>query len=104
MADDGIFEIAQMKVRAGEKEAFAEAAKKSLEIIAAAPGCRSVRFFDCIEEEAEPIFFVNWDRVEDHTNFRESESFAEYRSHVAPFFAETPAARHYLPQGSVGSY
>jgi heme-degrading monooxygenase HmoA len=102
MADDGIYEIAQLHLVPGEKETFASAAAAALDILAAAPGCRGARFFECVEEEAEPIFLINWDRVEDHTAFRESESFAGYRSHISPFFAELPVARHYVPRVTVG--
>jgi heme-degrading monooxygenase HmoA len=102
MADDGIYEIAQLHLVPGEKESFATAAAAALEIIAAAPGCRGARFLECVEEEAEPIFLINWDRVEDHTAFRESETFADYRSHISPFFADLPAARHYVPRVDVG--
>lgn len=98
MADDGIYEIAQLHVTPGEKEAFAAAAAKAIEIINAQPGCRGGRFLDCVEEEAEPIFLINWDRVEDHSAFRESESFGEYRGHIAPFFTDLPVARHYVPR------
>lgn len=103
MADDGIHEIAQLHIKPGQKEAFLAAAEGALEIISAAPGCRSAKFFDCIEEETEPVFIINWDRVEDHSAFREGDSFAEYRSHISPFFAELPAARHYLLQATAGS-
>jgi heme-degrading monooxygenase HmoA len=95
MADDGIYEIAQLHINPGRKEEFLGAAEKALAVIGAAPGCRSAKFFDCVEENTEPIFFVNWDRVEDHSTFRESEQFAVYRSHISPYFAELPAARHY---------
>lgn len=95
MADDGIYEIAQLHINPGQKETFLAAAEKALAVIGAAPGCRSAKFFDCVEEETEPIFLVNWDRVEDHSAFRASEQFAEYRSHISPHFAELPTARHY---------
>lgn len=95
MADDGIYEIAQLHIKPGEKANFLAAAEKALAVIGAAPGCRSARFFDCVEEETEPIFFVNWDRVEDHSAFRESKQFGEYRSHISPYFADLPTARHY---------
>ena len=41
---------------------------------------------------------MGWDTLEDHTvGFRESPAFAEWRSHIGPFFDGQPEVDHYGP-------
>jgi heme-degrading monooxygenase HmoA len=96
MSDDGIYEIARLHIVPGRREEFTAAASQALEVLSAAPGCRSARLLHCMEEETEPIFFVHWDTVEDHTAFREAEAFAAYRAPIAGYFADAPSPTHYL--------
>ena len=67
---------------------FEAALTRAREVISAAPGFRSLA--PATGGSSRPdryLLLVEWETLEDHTvGFRESRAFAEWRSHIGPFF------------------
>jgi len=77
---------------------FEVAMKRAREVISASPGFRSLALHRGIEHPDRYLLLVEWDSLEAHTvGFRESPAFAEWRSHIGPFFASPPEVDHYDP-------
>lgn len=65
-------------------------------ILAETQGCRSVRMTRGIESPNRFVLLVEWDSVEAHeSNFRATERFQDWRSAIAPFFAQPPRVEHF---------
>jgi heme-degrading monooxygenase HmoA len=91
-----ILEHAVLDVVAGETERFEEAFRSAHPIIAAMPGCRSVRLERSIESPSRYLLLVEWDRLEDHTvGFRGSEEYQEWRRLLHHFYDPFPTVEHY---------
>jgi len=51
-----------------------------------------------VESPDRYLLLVEWESLEDHTvGFRESDRFAEWRSHIGPFFDAPPEVDHFGP-------
>ncbi len=93
-----ILEHAVITVRADSHQEFEVALTKAREVISASPGFRSLRLHRGVEFPDRYLLLVEWETLEDHTvGFRESERFAEWRSHIGPFFDSPPEVEHFDP-------
>ena len=93
-----ILEHALLTVRPDSHDEFEAAITRAREVIAAAPGFRSFALHRGVEAPDRYLLLVGWATLEDHTTgFRESPAFAEWRSHIGPFFDSPPVVDHYDP-------
>lgn len=92
-----ILEIADIRIQAGKQQEFEAAIKRGLEeVISRAKGYVSHQVQKCIETPERFVLMIQWQTLENHTvDFRESPAFAEWRGHVAPFFAGPPHVEHF---------
>jgi heme-degrading monooxygenase HmoA len=91
-----VLEVALIDVHPGQEEAFVASYQLGHPILAGTPGCRSVRMTRGIESASRFVLLVEWDSVEAHEqNFRNSERFAQWRSHIGPHFAVPPRVEHF---------
>jgi len=92
-----ILEIADIRIHAGQQEAFDEAIQLGLQtVIQKARGYRGFKVNKGIESPERYILMIFWDSLEDHTvHFRKSPAFAEWRDIVGPFFATPPVVEHF---------
>jgi heme-degrading monooxygenase HmoA len=91
-----IFEHALINIQPDSHAEFEAAITKAREVMAAAPGFRSFALHRGIEFPDRYLLLVGWESLEAHTEgFRESPAFAEWRSHISPFFASPPEVDHY---------
>jgi quinol monooxygenase YgiN len=88
-----IYELAQL--RSSDGDAMVVALPAALAVLRAAPGCGGASVRRCIEEPDRFVVTVEWDSVEAHIAFRESEAFAGYREPIGGLFAEPPVFAHY---------
>ena len=92
----GVLEVAQILVRPGTEDDFVAAYTGARPVLAATPGCRSVRMTRGVESPSRFTLLVEWDSVEAHeTNFRGTERFEQWRAAIGPHFAEPPVVEHY---------
>jgi heme-degrading monooxygenase HmoA len=92
-----ILEMADIRIRAGEQQAFHEAIQRGVTtVIAKATGYKSHQIVTGIESPERVVLMIWWETLENHTvDFRGSPAFAEWRAIVGPFFASPPAVEHF---------
>jgi heme-degrading monooxygenase HmoA len=92
-----ILELADIRIHAGQQEAFDEAIQRGLKsVIQQARGFRGFKVNKGIESPERYVLMIFWDTLEDHTvHFRQSPAFAEWRAIVGPFFASPPLVEHF---------
>ena len=82
-----ILEHALITVRPDSHLEFETALTKAREVISAADGFGSLRLLRGVESPDRYLLLVEWATLEAHmVGFRESEAFAEWRSHIGPYF------------------
>jgi quinol monooxygenase YgiN len=89
-------ERAEIPVKPGMEEAFAAAmAARGTAILAAAPGCASVRVGRGVENPGKFILLLEWDSVESHVALTKTPAFDEFKALVGPFFAGAANMEHF---------
>ena len=74
-------ERAEIPVKPGMEDAFAAAmAKRGTAILAAAPGCTSVRVGRGVDNPGKFILLLEWDSVESHTALTMTPAFDEFKA------------------------
>ncbi len=91
-----IIEIATMKIKPGQRQAFEAAWLRAEPIIAAAKGYVAHEMRRGIEAKDKYQLLVRWQTVEAHTEgFRQSEGYQAFRALIGEFFAEPPQVEHF---------
>lgn len=89
-------ERAEFPVVEGKEAELAAVLKdKAVAILAAAPGCSSVKAGRGVEDPSKFILVLEWDQVESHTAFTKTEEFGEFVGLVRPFFAGPSNMEHF---------
>ena len=91
-----ILEVAILDVKPSLGTEFESAFAQAESIISGMPGYISHELKRCIENPGRYLLLVNWACLEDHTvGFRESPAYAQWRSMVVGYFAQTPIVEHF---------
>ena len=92
-----ILEIADIRIPAGQNEAFEAAIQHGLaSVVSQARGFKGGKVNRSIESRERYILQISWDTLEDHTvGFRQGPLFAQWRAIVGPFFAAPPVVEHF---------
>jgi heme-degrading monooxygenase HmoA len=91
-----ILEVAVLKVRAGQAEAFENAFANAQHIISAVPGYVSHELRRCIEETDKYLLLVQWMKLEDHTiGFRQSRPYQDWKRLLHHFYDPFPTVEHF---------
>ena len=92
-----ILEIADIRIQPGQQAAFEAAVQRAVEtVLPKAKGVHGYKVNRCIESPERYVLEIFWDTLEDHTvGFRQGPLFAEWRSHIGPFFASPPHVEHF---------
>ncbi len=92
-----VLEVALIDITPGDEEKFIQEYAKARHLVAGTPGCRSVRMTRGIESPSRFVLLVEWDSVDAHlANFRQSDRFTHWRSHIGRYFAAPPVVEHVL--------
>lgn len=91
-----VLEVALIDVTPGSEQAFAEAYAQAKELVGDTPGCRSMRMTRGVETPTRFVLLVEWDSVEDHSVFRDSDRFPQWRALIGPHFAAPPHVEHFV--------
>jgi quinol monooxygenase YgiN len=90
-----ILEIAEIKIKENQADAFVKAVDAAVPNFKAAQGCVSFQLHREIENTHNFKLIVGWEKLEDHTKtFRESEGFTNWRNLVSEYFHEAPTVVH----------
>jgi heme-degrading monooxygenase HmoA len=92
-----IVEIADIRVRPEDKDAFSDAIRRAATtVLAKAGGYRRHAILACQETPGRFILHVEWETLEAHTvGFRQSPAFADWRAIIGPFFVQPPHVEHF---------
>lgn len=91
-----VLEVALIDVHPGSEETFTSAYDQAARLVADTPGCRSMRMTRGVETPTRFVLLVEWDAVEDHQSFRDSDRFPQWRALIGPHFAAPPQVEHYV--------
>lgn len=93
-----VLEHAVITIRPGTSSEFEAALAEASMILAASPGCRSLRLHRVVETPNRYVLLVEWESLEAHTvGFRQSEAFARWRGLIGPYFESPPVVEHLDP-------
>ena len=92
-----ILEIADITIDPANKNGFQQAVVAGIAAaIAPAKGFRGYKLNAGVEKPGRYILMIYWETLENHTvDFRGSDAFATWRSHVGPFFLQPPVVEHF---------
>jgi len=89
-----IVEIAEIDVRPGTEDDFCRGVKTATPLFLEARGCHRLELKRSIEHPRRFRLLVNWDAVQDHEHFRQTDAFTKWRSLVSDFFSAPPRVEH----------
>ena len=90
-----VLEVALIDVLPGSQDAFAQAYTTASSLVTDTPGCRSIRMTRGVETPTRFVLLVEWDSVEAHQVFRDSDRFPQWRALIGPHFAQPPHVEHF---------
>ncbi len=90
-----VLEIADIKVKDGTADGFADAVREGIKYVSDTPGFRSARLTRGVESPNRFVLLIEWDSVEAHNvGFRESDNFGRWRGVIGPFLDGAPYVEH----------
>ena len=94
-----VVEIATLFVKDEAESAFATAFGEAAAILTRQPGCRGLRWGKRVEPELAFMLAVDWDRIEDHFAFRETEDYKTFGGMFRDLLSKPPEVVHFEPTG-----
>lgn len=94
-----VLEVALIDVQAGHEAEFEAAFQQVRPAVADSPGCLSLRMTHGIETPTRFVLLVEWDSIEAHEGFRNSDRFGIWRGGIGPHFASPPQVEHFSDVG-----
>jgi len=90
-----VLEVALFDVTPGSEQAFTADFGTARVFVEDTPGFRSLRMTQGVETPTRFVLLVEWDAVEDHQAFRDSDRFPRWRALIGPHFANPPHVEHF---------
>ena len=92
-----ILEVAPLRIRAGQAQAFENSFREAQRIISSMPGYVSHELQRCLERTDEYILLVRWESVDAHeTGFRGSPQYQEWKALLHHFYDPFPTVIHFV--------
>jgi heme-degrading monooxygenase HmoA len=90
-----VLEVALIDVRPGTGQAFEAGYHRVRQAVTQSAGCLSMRMTRGLESPNRFVLLVEWESLEAHQAFRNSERFTVWRGGIGEFFAQPPDVRHF---------
>lgn len=90
-----VLEIAQFDITPGSEAAFEAGYHSVVGVLRESAGLLSVRMTRGVESPSRFVLLVEWESLQAHQAFRDSDRFAIWRGGVGPHFAKPPQVEHY---------
>ena len=91
-----ILEVAPLRIRAGQAQAFENSFREAQRIISSMPGYVSHELQRCLERTDEYILLVRWESVDAHEpGFRGSPQYQEWKALLHHFYDPFPTVLHF---------
>lgn len=92
-----VFEMALVPVADGGAADYTRVMRDAMSYFTSHPGCRGMQVLQGVESPQLFTLIIEWDSVQDHMDFRETQEFATYRSTVGHLMASPPSYAHWAP-------
>ncbi|MDQ1733188.1 MAG: hypothetical protein QOK10_3347 [Pseudonocardiales bacterium] len=90
-----VLEVALIDVTPGAEDDFEAGYRQAKQALASSEGLRSIRMTHGIETPSRFVLLVEWDSLDAHQAFRDSDRFAVWRAGIGPHFAGPPHVEHF---------
>ncbi len=94
-----VLELAQFSITPGSETAFEAGYRSVVGLLRESAGLLSVRMTRGVETPSRFVLLVEWESLQAHQAFRDSDRFATWRAAIGPHFAEPPQVEHYTDLG-----
>jgi heme-degrading monooxygenase HmoA len=94
-----VLELAQFDISPGSEAAFEAGYRSVVGMLRQSPGLLSVRITRGVETPTRFVLLVEWESLQAHQAFRDSERFTIWRAAIGPHFATPPHVEHYTDLG-----
>jgi heme-degrading monooxygenase HmoA len=89
-----VLEVAQFDIRPGSEAAFVAGYRSVVGAVAESPGLLSLRMTQGVETPTRFVLLAEWESVEHHQAFRDSDRFVTWRGGIGQYFAGPPQVEH----------
>jgi heme-degrading monooxygenase HmoA len=90
-----VLEVALIDVTPGSEDAFEKGYRDVKNALTRSPGLLSIRMTHGVETPTRFVLLVEWESVDAHQAFRNSDRFAIWRGGIGPYFAQAPHVEHF---------
>lgn len=90
-----VLEVAEFDVQPGTEAAFEAGYRDVVRVLRESPGLLSVRMTHGIETPTRFVLLAEWESLQAHQAFRDSERFAVWRAGIGAYFARPPHVEHF---------
>lgn len=94
-----VIEVATLFVKDESEGDFLASFDEAAEILKSQPGCRGLRWGKRVEPDLAFMLEVEWDKIEDHFGFRETEDYKKFGGLFREFLSQPPEVVHFNPAG-----
>jgi heme-degrading monooxygenase HmoA len=92
---DMVLEVAEFDIQPGTEAAFEAGYHEVVGVLRQSPGLLSARMTHGIETPTRFVLLAEWDSLQAHQAFRDSDRFAIWRGGIGEFFARPPHVEHF---------
>lgn len=90
-----VVEIVNISSKSGEGDAFEHRLRSALDVFGAAPKTGRIEFFRGVEDPDAFVLNIEWDDVEAHMAFRDSDLFPRWRELIDDLLGGKPSGAHF---------
>jgi heme-degrading monooxygenase HmoA len=94
-----VLEVAQFDVQPGSEAAFEAGYRSAIGAVRESAGLVSLRMTRGVETPTRFVLLAEWESLQAHQAFRDSERFVTWRAAVGPHFANPPQVEHFTDLG-----
>ncbi len=94
-----VIEVATLFVKPEDEEAFVAGFTEGTQILRRQPGVANVRWGKRVEPELAYVLTAEWNQIQDHFNFRETEDYKVFGAKFRDYLAKAPEVVHFDPGG-----
>ncbi len=93
-----VIEIATLFVKDEAENDFAADFVEAVDILKRQPGCKGLRWGKRVEPDLAFVLEVEWNQIEDHFKFRETEDYKTFGGRFRHYLSKAPEVVHFLPE------
>jgi heme-degrading monooxygenase HmoA len=91
-----VLEVALIDVQPGAETAFQAGYRGAVGAVLESAGLLSLRMTQGVESPTRFVLLVEWESLEAHQAFRDSDRFITWRAGIGPHLAQPPHVEHFV--------